>query len=120
MNCRHRLLLISLIFGLTSPMMAQNGSWVDSTLASLSLEEKVGQLFVGELVGLYTHEDHPAYQFALRMVNQYHVGAFILAGGNVLDIPVITNKLQRASRVPLLINADFEGGMTYMHPWRLN
>ena len=71
-------------------------------------------------MGLYTHEDHPAYQFALRMVNQYHVGAFILAGGNVLDIPLITNKLQSVSKVPLLINADFEAGMTYMHPWRLN
>src|SRR5512140_1147161 len=113
MTSLQRLLLLAGITSLSSPALAQGTAWVDSTLASLSLEEKVGQLFVGELVGLYTHEDHPAYQFALRMVNQYHVGAFILAGGNVLDIPVITNKLQRASRVPLLINADFEGGMTY-------
>ena len=25
-----------------------------------------------------------------------------------------------SGNIPLLINADFEGGMTYMHPWRLN
>jgi beta-N-acetylhexosaminidase len=105
---------------LSASAMAQETSWVDSTLASLSLEEKIGQLFVAELVGLYTPEDHPAYQYALEMIKRYHVGSFILAGGSLLDIPLITNKLQCVSKVPLLINADFEGGMTYMHPWRLN
>ncbi len=99
---------------------AQTSRWVDSTLSSLSLEEKVGQLFVAELVPLYTNEDHPAYRYALDMVRQYHVGTFILGGGSVLDIPIITNKLQNASRVPLLINADLEAGMTYTHPWRLS
>lgn len=120
MTSLRRFLLLAGMIMLSFPVMAQRTPWVDSTLATLSLEEKVGQLFVGELVGLYTHEDHPAFQLALKMVNQYHVGAFILAGGNVLDIPLITNKLQSVSKVPLLINADFEAGMTYMHPWRLN
>jgi beta-N-acetylhexosaminidase len=99
---------------------AQHSRWVDSTLATLSLEERVGQLFVAELVPLYTHEDHPAYRYALDMVRRLHVGTFILGGGNVLDIPLITNKLQSVSRVPLLINGDLEAGMTYMHPWRLS
>ncbi len=115
-----RLMIPLCIFGLSFSAVAQDTPWVDSTLASLSLEEKVGQLFVAELVALYTSEDHPAFQYALEMIRRYHVGAFILAGGNVLDIPMITNKLQRISNVPLLINADLEGGMTYMHPWRLN
>jgi beta-N-acetylhexosaminidase len=115
-----RLMMPLCALALSSMSMAQERGWVDSTLSSLALEEKVGQLFVAELVGLYTPEDHPAYQYALEMIRRYHVGAFILAGGGVLDIPVITNKLQRISKVPLLINADFEGGMTYMHPWRLN
>jgi beta-N-acetylhexosaminidase len=99
---------------------AQNSRWVDSTLSTLSLEERVGQLFVAEFVPLYTHRDHPAYRYALDMVREYHVGTFILGGGNVLDIPIITNKLQNVSRVPLLINGDLEAGMTYMHPWRLS
>jgi beta-glucosidase-like glycosyl hydrolase len=94
--------------------------WVDSTLASLSLEERVGQLFVAELVALYTHEDHPAFQYALEMIRRYHVGSFILGGGNTLDIAMITNRLQKASRVPLLVNADLEAGMSYSHPWRLS
>ncbi len=99
---------------------ARHSRWVDSTLASLSLEEKVGQLLVCELVALYTHEEHPAFRFALDMIRRYHVGTFILGGGGALDIPLITNKLQRASKVPLFINADLEAGMTFTRPWRLS
>ena len=87
-------------------------------LATMTLEEKVGQLFVAELVALYTHEDHPAYRYALTMIHRYHVGSFLLAGGTALDIAVVTNRLQRASRIPLLINADLEAGLTPMAPWR--
>jgi len=99
---------------------AQESRWVDSTLSSLTTEEKVGQLFVVELVGLFTNTDDTAWRYAEEMVQGYHVGAFILGGGNVLDIPIITNRLQKLSRVPLLINGDLEAGMTYMHPWRLS
>jgi beta-N-acetylhexosaminidase len=115
---RYELILALLL--LCAHSAAQNSRWVDSTLSTLSLEERVGQLFVAELVPLYTNQDHPAYRYALDMIRQYHVGTFILGGGNVLDIPIITNKLQNASRVPLLINGDLEAGMTYMHPWRLS
>ena len=116
---RHALILTFLLLpgGFAA---SQSSRWVDSTLSGLSLEEKVGQLFVAELVPLFTNEDHPAYRYALEMVRRYHVGTFILGGGNVLDIPLITNKLQNESRVPLLINGDLEAGMTYMHPWRLS
>lgn len=99
---------------------AQDSRWVDSTLASLSVEEKVGQLLVAELVALYTHEEHPAYLYALDRIHRFHVGAFILGGGSVLDIPLVTNRLQKASKIPLLINGDLESGMTYTQPWRLS
>ncbi len=119
MNVHRVFLLISL--GLTAGMAhGQSSRWVDSTLASLSLEERVGQLFVVELAAVYTHEDDQAYQYALEMINRYHVGSFILGGGNVLDIPVITNKLQRISKVPLFVNGDLEAGMTYGTSWRLS
>jgi beta-N-acetylhexosaminidase len=110
--------VFSLAFSHETP--ARDVRWVDSTMATLNLHEKVGQLFVAELVALYTHEKHPAYQYALDMIRNYHVGTFILGGGNTLDIPLITNKLQQASKVPLFINGDLEAGMSYTHPWRLS
>jgi beta-N-acetylhexosaminidase len=108
----------SLAFPCKAP--AQNMRWVDSTMATLNLREKVGQLFVAEFVALYTHNDHPAYQYALNIIRNYHVGTFILGGGNTLDIPLITNKLQHVSKVPLFINGDLEAGLSYIHPWRLS
>ena len=125
MNMRTNMNKACLVFAVT--LVFQGGSargqserWVDSTLASLSLEEKVGQLLVAELVALYTHEDHPAYLYALDRIERFHVGAFILGGGSALDIPLIANKLQKVSKVPLLINGDLESGMTYTRPWRLS
>ena len=65
----------------SSVSLAQSQRWVDSTLASLSLEERVGQLFVVELAALYTHQDDQASQSDLEMIRRYHVGSFILGGG---------------------------------------
>jgi beta-N-acetylhexosaminidase len=107
-------------FAFSHETPARDMRWVDSTMATLNLREKVGQLFVAEFVALYTHEKHPAYQYALDIIRNYHVGTFILGGGNTLDIPLITNKLQQASKVPLFINGDLEAGMSYTHPWRLS
>lgn len=116
----NNLVLVGML-GLTAGVMhGQSTRWVDSTLASLTLEERIGQLFVVELAAVYTHEDDQAYRYALEMINRYHAGSFILGGGNVLDIPVITNRLQRVSKVPLFINGDLEAGMTYGTSWRLS
>jgi beta-N-acetylhexosaminidase len=114
-----RWMLCLLAFVTSGVARAEEQHWVDSTMASLTLEERVGQLFVVELVGLFTHQDDRAYQYALEMVRKYHVGSFILGGGNVLDVPVVTNRLQKESKVPLLINGDLEAGMTYGTPWHL-
>jgi beta-glucosidase-like glycosyl hydrolase len=99
---------------------AQGNRWVDSTLASLSIEERVGQLFVVEFVGLYTHENDQAYRYAVDMVTRIRAGSLILGGGTILDIATVTNKLQALAKVPLLINGDFEAGAAHGSYWRLS
>lgn len=102
------------------PMSArpQSTDWVESTLKSMTLEEKVGQLFIADLVAVYEHKENPAYKLAEKFVREYHVGGFILAGGTVTDIALTTNRLQRESKLPLIINADLEGGLWFNHPYR--
>ncbi len=117
----HRLFkLILLTTTLFSSLHSQDHRWPDSTLSFLTLEEKIGQLFVVELVASYSHHDSPSYQYALEMVRKFHVGGFLLAGGNTLDIPMVTNMLQKESKLPLLINGDLEAGFNTAHPWRWN
>ena len=97
---------------------SQNADWVESTLSSMTIEEKVGQLFLADLVAVYSHKASPNYLLAEELVRKYHVGGFVLAGGTVTDIAVMTNSLQRQSTIPLLINADLEGGLWFNHPYR--
>jgi beta-N-acetylhexosaminidase len=96
----------------------QQSKWVDSTLATMTLEEKVGQLFVADLVAVYSNRGSANFQLALEWVRKYHVGGFVLAGGIVTDIALMTNALQCESRIPLIINADLEGGLWFNHPYR--
>ncbi len=97
---------------------AQQNGWVQSTLASMTVEEKIGQLFVADLVAVYSNRESPGFRLAMEFVHKYHVGGFVLAGGVVTDIAIVTNALQRESRLPLLINADLEGGLWFNHPYR--
>jgi len=110
--------LLPLIFLVLMQGRAQDTDWVASTLKSMTLEEKVGQLFIADVVAVYSHKQSPVYRYAIDMITRYHVGGFILAGGTVTDIAVMTNALQSESRIPLIINADLESGLSFSHPWR--
>ena len=112
-------------------------SWVRRTLKSMTLEEKVGQLVVPGLNGVYTPLDSDASEKLERLARQGRVGGFHVFGGSealppallnpvygtsggrairgdALAIAVILNRLQRASPLPLLFTADYEGGAGYM------
>lgn len=82
-------------------------AWADSVLATLSVEEKIGQLLIvdlveGQLRGIRTPEE---------AVRRYHVGGFLvprlLEPGTIAEA---AQTLQAQSRVPLFVAADFERG----------
>ncbi len=99
-------------------MRAQDTNWVESTLVSMSIEEKVGQLFIADCIATYAHRESESFRLARKWVIKYHVGGFVIAGGTVTDIAVTTNALQKISRLPLVFNADLEGGLWFLHPYR--
>ena len=107
------------------------------TLEKMTLEEKVGQLVVPGLNGVYTPLDSDAAEKLERLARERHVGGFHVFGGSEalppvllnpvygtsggratkgdpLAIAVLLNRLQRASALPLLFTADFEGGAGYI------
>jgi len=84
--------------------------WAGETLATLSLEKKVGQMFCEQMRGEYVAENDPKFQYLLKLVKDYGVGSFVLYGGTPHDTARLLNRLQKASEIPLLITADFEGG----------
>src|SRR5271167_1757587 len=99
-----------------SPAAAQ---WVETTLAKMTLDEKVGQLIFATYHGSFTATDAPAYAEIMRDVEKLHVGGFInitqssplgIVKSQAYPTAVLSNQLQAKSKLPLLIGADFERG----------
>src|SRR5438874_3964422 len=77
----------------------------------LTLDEKIGQLFVVGAYGVFMNESSPAYARLLHQVRDNHIGGFIWFVSNVYETAALTERLQAESRVPLLISADLESGI---------
>ena len=95
--------------------------WAQKTLHKLSLEEKVGQLFMIWVRAEFLNVNSPEYLQLRDSINKYHVGSFAMtvrAEGPFLyrnqpyEAAVLLNRLQRDSKLPLLIAADFERGVS--------
>ncbi|MCL4822384.1 MAG: glycoside hydrolase family 3 C-terminal domain-containing protein [Vicinamibacteria bacterium] len=89
---------------------AAGADWVEQTLASLSLEEKAGQVLMPVI---RVHHANLASAEARRLeslVRELGAGGFIVSRGDPLETVETLNRLQRAAKVPLLIAADFEWG----------
>jgi beta-N-acetylhexosaminidase len=93
--------------------------------ADLSLDEKIGQMFVVQARGVFMAESSWGYQQLLHQVRENHAGGVIWSVSNVYETAVLTARLQKESRVPLLVSADLESGMgmrfldTTYWPWAM-
>lgn len=91
-------------------------NWVEKTLASMTIDEKIGQLIIPATVGMFLSKDSETFQQARRDITQFHVGGYHMLGeANILHEPagvaLFINHLQELAKVPLWITADFEGGV---------
>src|ERR1700751_4357248 len=95
--------------------------WAEKTLRKLSLEEKVGQLFMIWVRAEFLNVDSPEYLQLRDSMHKYHVGSFAMTGrweppflyrNQPYEAAELLNRLQEESKLPLLIAADFERGVT--------
>jgi beta-N-acetylhexosaminidase len=114
--------------GVAAPQRLDAHGWARQTLRQLSLEQKVGQLFVADVWGKSADEVHPGNQekygvdTPAEVVQRYHVGGVIYfnhGGTDNVDSPAqvaaLSNGLQRAAlesapHLPLIVSIDQEGG----------
>ncbi|MEA2569030.1 MAG: beta-N-acetylhexosaminidase [Acidobacteriota bacterium] len=78
---------------------------------SLSLSEKIGQLFVAGAHGTFMNATSPQYLRLERAVRDLHVGGVIWFVSNVYETALVNQRLQSLARVPLLMSADLEAGV---------
>jgi beta-N-acetylhexosaminidase len=98
------------VAGLAKELSAEAAAWVDATLAGLTLEGKIGQIVTSDIAGWYVADGDPRLARWTALARDHGLGMFVLYGGTPRDVAHLTNRLQRAAKLPLLISADFEGG----------
>ena len=95
--------------------------WAERTLRRLSPEEKVGQLFMIWVRAEFLNVESPEYLQLRDSMQKYHIGSFamtvrwdppFLYRNQPYEAAVLLNRLQQDSKLPLLIAADFERGVT--------
>lgn len=88
-------------------------SWARETLSRLSLPEKVGQMIGVRAHGFYRHPETAESQELKRQVAVLGVGSLCVFESEVESLPRLLNELQASAKVPLLVSADMERGMSF-------
>ncbi|MDO7591943.1 MAG: glycoside hydrolase family 3 N-terminal domain-containing protein [Flavobacteriales bacterium] len=83
-------------------------SWVDSTYTSLTLEEKIGQLF---MVMAFSEQGEKHFDKISKNILEDNIGGVIFSLGGPHGQTEWLNKFQKKSKVPLLIGMDAEWGV---------
>ena len=100
---------------------AQN-TWVNNILEKMTVEEKIGQLF---MIQAYSNLEDEHEKDIVDMIQKYHIGNLIFMQGTPEKQAVLNNKYQELSKVPLMIGFDGEWGLdmrlknTFRYPWNM-
>ncbi len=82
--------------------------WVDSVYQSLSLDQKIGQLFTPVV---FSEKGNDHFDEIKNLIQKHHIGGVIFSlGGPVIQSKWL-NKFQSLSKVPLMISMDAEWGV---------
>ena len=82
--------------------------WVDSTLASLPLRRRVGQMVMFWMLGDYTSVDDSTFAEALNWVEREGAGGISVSLGTPIEVAAKLNYLQERAKIPLLVSSDLE------------
>lgn len=84
-------------------------AWVEETLAGMTLDEQVGQLFTN-LFFFGTDEFSGNPYTAEQILEKFHIGVARYHGGTSEKVQDLINRLQAASKIPLLVAANCDSG----------
>ncbi len=85
--------------------------WVNKTLESLSLRDKVAQMIVVYTMTHYMSDDNASYEQLAHLVRDVKIGGIVVSLGDIYEQAMILNRLQRLAQVPLLVSSDYEYGL---------
>ncbi len=89
--------------------LVKREAWVDSVYNSLTLEERIGQMFI------YTfapYNNKQNIEHLKSIIADYKIGGVLFSGGEVAEQVKLTNLAQELSNVPLMVTFDGEWGLS--------
>lgn len=110
--------LLVLVFILTNSVLFAQTSvakvqWVDSIMNSMSVEEKIGQLF---MIRAFSKEDNAHIQDVKNQIEKYHVGGVCFFQGDPMKQASLVEDYQKRNRVPMFMAIDGEWGLGMRFP----
>lgn len=105
----------------TSDAQAQE-RWVDSIYKKMSIDEKIGQLFMVQVFSSHTGKN---IQNVKDLITKHHIGGIIFSKGGPVRQAKMTNEFQKVAKTPLFIAMDAEWGLAmrldsvYAFPWNM-
>lgn len=82
--------------------------WVDSVYNKMTLDERIGQLF---MVAAYSNKDSVHVNAIDKLVTNYKIGGLIFFQGGPKRQARLTNRYQKKAKLPLFIGIDAEWGL---------
>lgn len=96
--------------------------WVNDQYNSMTLEEKIGQLY---MVQVFSNQSAKEKNAVVNLIRDNKIGGLIYSKGGPVRQAKLNNELQAAAKIPLLIGMDAEWGLsmrldsTYAFPWNM-
>ena len=86
------------------------GEWAETTLESLTLEQKISQLFFPFAFGVYRSTDDPSFLRLVELVERFGAGGIVFMQGDPFSQALLANDLQARASIPLITAQDMESG----------
>ncbi|NER13999.1 serine hydrolase [Leptobacterium flavescens] len=122
----HTLFITAVLARQDHPLITKDSleqqKWVDSIYNSMSLEERVGQLF---MVDVFSSKEKRHTDRVKELIREHHIGGVIFSKGGPVRQARLTNEYQELSKIPLMVAMDAEWGLamrldsTYAFPWNM-
>lgn len=97
-------------------------AWVERVYSNMSLQEKIGQLF---MVDIYSNGSEADKNKVRALIKEHNIGGVIFSKGGPVQQARLHNEFQELSKTPLLIGMDAEWGLamrldsTFSLPWNM-
>ncbi|HMV85279.1 MAG TPA: glycoside hydrolase family 3 N-terminal domain-containing protein [Blastocatellia bacterium] len=89
----------------------QDEAWVRKTLRSLTLDEKIGQMFLADANVVFWNRESEEFKKFRHQIVDNKVGGVLVFRSEVLPTALSANRWQEMAKVPLLISSDLEMGL---------